>query len=335
MPQENHDHYQYNWISFYRETVEFLFEAIKFYEGLLVKEDQALNENPHLKGFLNEDLKREFGISTNLNKATRIKDWLEMKLNQNAGKWDIDLDMSHGTVRLLKSVGFLYLGFLKQQRNEISKDPNCSNNLLAALDRGISSQEDKLNNYGIFKNASRIPLTIDQAVVEKDTPETASNNDASISKSERPRPQVINSIELLDSELRKRCLDLFSQFEEAGEPDRHDTVIAEATRILEDRLRKLTHTNDNANALKLVTRAFDEKNPMIKASTIQGEQEGAQQLFRGVFGYIRNQYQHKLIKNTSPERTLQVLGMIDFLIGIIDSSTIENSQIINNAQAKD
>jgi hypothetical protein len=316
---EHPDHYQYSWVMFYRDTIEFFVSSVKYYEELLVSEKSLIDEDQHLSSFLSEDVRREFKIGRTLEEATRVRIWLELQLNEHPDRFDVDVSLTHGNVRYLKSVGTLYLGFLKQRRNKLSTNPNCTNNLLTALDRRITAQDEALNNMGVFKNASLIPLVIDQNTVDISLADAETNFD-SISKVSRPKPQVFSTIEILDSELRRRCLDLFKQFEENGQSDRHDTVIAEATRILENRLRTLTRTTDGAAALAIVTRAFDKENPILKVSKINGEQEAAQLLFRGVFGFIRNQFQHKLISDITPERVLQILGFIDYLISIINTA---------------
>lgn len=322
---ENHDSHVYNWISFYRETIIFFLESLKFYEDLLKKEDELLKRDIHLNSFLSDELRKEFKVGRDLPKISAFRKWIEEKLSNSSDDWSVDLTLSHGNVRLLKSVGLLYLGFLKHRRNKLSSNPDCSQNLLAALDRGISAQEEALNNMGVFKNASLIPLTVAQNFIDSDENKEYSIEQSFISNAERPKPQVISTIEILDSELRRRCLDLFKQFESDGQSDRHDTVIAEATRVLEDRLRRLTKSEDGATASKLITRAFEGDKPLIQASDISGEQDGAQQLFRGLFAFIRNQFQHKLVSDISPERVIQLLGLIDYLIAIVNSANpIEN-----------
>lgn len=324
--RENHDHYQYNWVMFYRDTIEFFIHAVKFYEDLLSKEASILNEDFHLNNFLTNDLRREFRIGRNLEEATRVREWLENHSNKSPDRYDIDISLSHGNVRYLKSVGILYLGFIKQHRNALSENPNMTSNLLSAIDRQISHQEENINQLGVFKNASLIPLIVDQNTIASAKKLDGKNDVVSIAKATRPKPQIISTIEILDSELRERCLDLFNQFNETGQSERHDTVVAEAARILENRLRLLTKSDDGATGIKLLNRAFDKANPLIKVSTVSAEQEGAELLFRGLFGFIRNQFQHKLVSDISSERVLQILGFVDYLISIINS-TIPNSQI--------
>lgn len=322
---ENHDNYQYNWVMFYRDTIAFFISSVKFYEDLLSQEASLIKADIHLDNFLTNDLRREFKIGRSLEEATRYREWLESHFNKNPDRYDIDISINHGTVRYLKSIGILYLGFIKQHRNTLSKNPNMTTNLLSAIDRQISHQEENINMLGVFKNATLIPLIVDQNT--STSAKLDDQNDIfSIAKVTRPKPQIISTIEILDSELRERCLDLFNQFNESGQSERHDTDVAEASRILENRLRLLTKSDDGATGIKLLNRAFDKANPLIKVSAVSAEQEGAELLFRGLFGFIRNQFQHKLVSDISSERVLQILGFVDYLISIINS-TIPNSQI--------
>jgi hypothetical protein len=138
--------------------------------------------------------------------------------------------------------------------------------------------------------------------------------------SQRPRPVIVGSIEILDHELRARCLDLFNQFQESGQADRNDTVVAEASRILENRLRKVLGADDGKSAKQLVSDAFSAKSPRLVVSKVPAEQESAQLLFLGTFGFIRNSVQHKLLANMPAERVLQILGWTDYLLSVIDQS---------------
>ena len=133
----------------------------------------------------------------------------------------------------------------------------------------------------------------------------------------RPRPIIVGSIELLDHELRTRCLDLFNTFQESGQSERNDTVVSEASRILENRLRTVTGSSDGSNAKQLVTSAFNGDKPRLRVSNVRAEQEAVQLLFLGTFGFIRNQVQYKLLGNVPAERVLQVLGWVDYLLGVI------------------
>lgn len=305
------------WVFFYRDTVEFLRDAVAYYEGLLATEATEVDADPHLKAFLTEEVRREMRFGRGHREAVRTREWLEQALEKSKDQLDCDLSVDHGTVRYFKSVGLLYLGFLKQRRNLLASKPNITLHLLSALDRQITRREEELTSQGVFGNASVLPLLVEQEFASPAAaPSEAPNTEAtgSVAHARRPSPVLVDSIEILDPELRRRCLDLFRQFEASAQADRHDTVVTEATRILEDRLRKLTGTTDGATGAELATRAFAGNAPALRVSDIEAEQQAAHLLYRGVFGFIRNNVHHKLRPDLASERVLQILGLIDYLI---------------------
>ena len=146
----------------------------------------------------------------------------------------------HKSVRYLKSVGLLYQGFLNLRRNEYSKRPNLSKRLLACLDREITSKEEALTAEGVFASATEIPLLVDQSLASSDANMVDQLESESVIQVRRPPPVIVESIELLDEQLRIRCVDLYEKFRATGESERFDLVVTEATRILENRLKEAT-----------------------------------------------------------------------------------------------
>ena len=106
------------------------------------------------------------------------------------------------------------------------------------------------------------------------------------------RPRLIGSIEIIDTELCARCLDLFEQFQQDGQRDRLDTVVTEATRFLENRIRHLAGVPRETVGVELAKAAFLGSTPLLKLSDVSAEQEAAHLLFRGFFGFVRNQIHH-------------------------------------------
>lgn len=313
------DSHRYSWVAFLRDTLDFFVCALKFYEELLSSEAAEIEGDPHLKSFFTDEVRREIRFDRGLREAARTRQWLEESLAKSTNKFDCDLGLDHGTVRYLKSVGLLYLGFLKQRRNALSSKPNVTTHLLSALDRQITLREEHLATQGIFAKASVLPLLAgqeQQAMVDQERNDPL---DLSVVHVRRPKPLMIDSIEILDTELKGRCLDLFNQFEESGQSERHDTVVTEATRILEHRLRTLTRSTDAATGADLAARAFAGGMPAIRVSDVQGEQEAVHLLYRGVFGFIRNRVHHKLLSDLAPERVVQILGLIDYLLYVANT----------------
>jgi hypothetical protein len=302
-----------------------VYSMVMFYLEMLSVESSEIEADPHLHAFLNAQFRQESGIKAESEKAERCLKWLEEIADQNQGGYDVTMSISHGTVRYIKSTGLLYLGFLKQRRNLLSMNPNVTSMLLSAMDRKISKQEEAYQTQGVFANASLLPLLVDQELPEiysesvVETVSAADIIDASVVRAKRPRPVMIKTIEILDDELRDRCLDLFNKFEKDGEPHRHDTVVTEATRILENRLRLMTKSTGAETGADLAAKAFSPKTGMLKVSDIYAEQEGAFFLARGIFGLIRNGTSHKLSADLMPQRVVQILGLIDYLIYVANS----------------
>lgn len=320
-PAEPPDHHRYSWVMFYTDTVRFLVSALDFYIDLLTQETEQLNSDPCLKQFLTEDTRREFRIGRDLDQAKRCQGWLSDKLSSAEGRFDVDISLDHGTARYLKSVGLLYLGHIKNRRNDLSSRPNISKNTLAALDREITTKDEFLNRAGIFSNATILPLLAEQQVPEIiDQQGAATTGVPSLSRASRPAAVLIDSIEILDDELRRRCLDLFMQFQESGQSERHDTVVSEATRILEHRLRSLTQSDASVSGADLVNRAFSGDPPKLRISVVNSEQKAVHLLFLGTFGFIRNPVHHKLLSDLPSERVIQILGLIDYLISVLNAS---------------
>lgn len=115
-------------------------------------------------------------------------------------------------------------------------------------------------------------------------------------------------------------MDLFAQFHEDGQHDRLDTVVNEATRILEDRLRSLSGAPETCVGVDLARHAFGTPSPRLSVSDIASEQESAHLLYRGVFGFIRNSVHHRLVEVLQPERVLQIVGMIDYLLSVAEAA---------------
>jgi len=294
-----------------------------FYVSLLDEEYRELEGDPDLAKLITEDTRRELGLGRDKDRATRLRQWIQEHAEQHGDSYHVDISLGHGTVRFIKAAALLYLAQLKNKRNILASRPNVTAATLSALDRELSRKEELFTSAGVFKNASAVPLLASFAPTTETKPaierEMAAST-APLLSAARPRPVLVDSIEILDHELRARCLDLFNQFQEAGQADRNDTVISEASRILENRLRGVTRCEDGSNAKQLITLAFNVQKPGLRVSSVVAEQEAAQLLFLGTFGFIRNQVQHKLLGDLPAERVLQVLGWIDYLLSVIEQA---------------
>jgi Protein of unknown function (Hypoth_ymh) len=317
---EPSDSHVYAWMSFYPDTIKFYLESVTFYARLLKSDIEALNADPDINTILSKETLESLPVHHEIQRTERVRRWLEnhSKSAEKNDSFSIEIELTHGTVRFLKSTAQLYLQQLKQRRNSIASRPNISRYALEALDTRISELEEK-TRIGVFADATPMPLLVDQTVVPEQSlsAETTSPALAGVS---RPRPVLMSSIELFDSELRARCLDLFESFRSDGNTDRLDTVLSEASRILENRIRSVAGLPADCVGLELASRAFGGASPILRVSNVTAEQEAAHLLFRGVFGFIRNHVQHQLVGGLLPERVLQVLGLIDYLLFLVEGA---------------
>jgi Protein of unknown function (Hypoth_ymh) len=314
---ERPDHFTYSWLPLYRETIKFYLEGVKFYERLLQDDIKILKEDPDIGHIFDDEILESLPLQKELERAGRVRIWLEGHLNRATGDWLHDVSVTHETVRFLKSTSQLYLQQLKQRRNLITSRPNFSRHALEAIDTRISELEEK-TRIGVFAEATPIPLLVDQSAPPE--PPRSAEAGPALAGVSRPRPVLMSSIELLDSELRARCLDLFEAFRSDGNTDRLDTVLSEASRILENRIRSVAGLPADCVGLELASRAFGGASPILCVSNVTPEQDAAHLLFRGVFGFIRNHVQHQLVGGLLPDRVLQVLGLIDYLLFLVEGA---------------
>ncbi len=319
---EPHDNHTYSMVMFDRRTLDFMLRSIDLYLSLIHAEDDLVAADPDLSALVSDDTRRELGLGKDKESAERVREWISDKINKEPDRQHIYISLSHWMARFLKSVGALYLSKLRSRRDILACKPNVTTNALASIDREILAKEEIFQAGGIFKNASLIPLLVEYQ--ETDTKPTLAESQDYLSMAVRPRPVTVSAIEIIDAELRTRCLDLFANFQESGQSERNDTVISEASRILENRLRDLLKSDSGMNAKQLSTLAFNPDKPRLVISKVRAEQDAAHLLFLGAFGFIRNQVQHKLMADLAPERVMQVLGMFDYLISVMNNAEISD-----------
>ena len=309
MPEPN-DNQSYT-IALWAPSLKFYLNAVEFYRTVLQSDIEAIDADPDLKAILGEGEGRQFEVHLELERVDRTREWIEDKLAKERNHHLVQ--MAHGFVRFLKSVGGLYLNHLQSRRNRLATKVNISKYTLKDVDQQLANCREMITT-GVFRDATAMPLLVDELV--------PLDGDAPVDKSEllaspqQPRPVLIESIEILDADLKSRCLDLFNSFEIAGQRDRLDTVVSEATRIFEDKLRRLCGEPEGVSGVELATYAFGGSKPRLTTSSVQAEQEATHLLFRGVFGLIRNVSHHRLLGELQPERVIQVLGLLDYCLGV-------------------
>jgi len=318
-PSDNH---VYNLIFIYKDTFDLLLRSLCFYRDLLQKQNDVVNLDADLKLLLADGPEGSSVLRKELRKVQQAISWWE-DVRSKAGVDAFDYNIgsfSHGTIRFLKSVAMLYLSHLRQKRNALSQQPGASKYVLESLDTTLARFEEKMQATGVFGMASTLPLLVEEAVeISLPTSEEFPQRDISRAIPKQASPVLLESIPILDPVLRARCLDLYFDFEKGLQHDRFDTVIAEATKILEDRLRAVLGVTSGTGD-DLAAKAFAGATPRLRVSSVASEQGAVLLFFKGVFGHIRNPSHHKLLGNLSSERTLQILGMVDYALHLLETA---------------
>jgi len=316
---EHPDHYMYQTVMFPSAGIEFYLQALEFYRSLLEADMSALQEETDLMAMMDLERRETLEVVQELEKIKRLIDWLSPEGDaRKHGFGNCPIQVSHGFLRYFKSTGILYMKKLRNSRERVAGRPNVSKHTVEAVDRRLTKLEENFR-AGVFARVTPMPLLMDDFVDELPAPAAHHKPNDGLPDAV-PRPRLIESIEVLDSQLRERCMDLFVQFQEGGQTDRLDTVVSEATRILEDRLRSRSGAPKDKIGVDLATYALSPKAPKLVVSELDAEQEAAHLLCRGVFGFVRNHVHHQLVGDYSPERALQIVGMVDYLLSIVEAA---------------
>ena len=322
MPHEPQDHYRYNGVLLSPESIKFFIGALKFYAERLKQDVQALRNDADLALFVSPDAVAS-PLQREIERTEHTIAWIDGQWDKNELGFGLMLDISHAGVRFLKSVGASYLNFLRARRDLIA-GRIAAEAVLSEVDRRLAHSSELLN-AGVFANASAVPLMVIEAEAQaaRGVDVQAEPKAPSAPVAQPPTPILVGKIAILDNALNDRCLDLFDMFEKGSQADRFDTVVMEATRILEDRLRRTANLDSSDDGLRLVSAALGGTSPLVRLSSHAGEQEAAHALFRGVFGFVRNPFHHKLIGSVAPQRIIQLLGTIDYLLFLLDNVQVQ------------
>jgi len=128
----------------------------------------------------------------------------------------------------------------------------------------------------------------------------------------------VRSLDVVDDELRDRCLDLLMR------PDKADTAVREATVILEDRIRRIARLGTDSYGVGLVDKALNPKTGSLHFGRPQREREGLHQLYRGAIGFFKNPASHRIIEDYDVARARQVVGLIDLLLFLLRDAKNED-----------
>ena len=104
------------------------------------------------------------------------------------------------------------------------------------------------------------------------------------------------------------------------ETRQYEDAVFKAMRTVEAELRARTSGDPNDIGVNLVSKALGGKNPPLRVSTVDAEQEAAHLLFRGAIGFFKNPVSHRETDNTDPAKTFEVLAFASLLMRVLDGA---------------
>lgn len=301
-------------ISVSTEWINEFIEALEFYVGALREPLRQKQSDGALIQLIGKNGIDNLPESQAILEANRVINWLisVRDLEDGAGL----LPISHARVRYLRSVGSYYVERNREKLNELGGRYQLGRSSI----QDVSSRLDKFAarlDAGVFADAELVGIVLPEEA--RDLDPVCERVVASVNGTTPIAP-------VLDAELRERCLDLLLSFAKSNQHKRLDTVIAEATKVLEVRLRRATGANENKVGMDLANEAFAGDKPRIVLSTTKAERDAAVQLFRGIFGFLRNPVHHNF-REIPPERAAQIIAFIDYLLYVIESAKAEGNSV--------
>jgi uncharacterized protein (TIGR02391 family) len=129
---------------------------------------------------------------------------------------------------------------------------------------------------------------------------------------------------IADDELRRRCEDILA----AG--GLYDRVIREACVILEDRVRTTIGGSQQTTGIPLMELAFSPRNPKLPFSSVEQEQRGVMEMYRGIIAFFRNTTGHHLIDTYTQDDALRFVAWIDLLLSMLKTVAGNVSMTVPN-----
>lgn len=126
---------------------------------------------------------------------------------------------------------------------------------------------------------------------------------------------------LSDDVLRGRCADLLRR------PRNFDRAVAQATTVLEVRVRTRSGIHERLTAVPLIARALnpDPEKAVLVVSENREEQEGFFNLCKGVMLWFRNRTHHHLDAKLTREDALRICAFVDILLPIVDCASVRTT----------
>jgi uncharacterized protein (TIGR02391 family) len=120
------------------------------------------------------------------------------------------------------------------------------------------------------------------------------------------------ALSLLHPKIQHRCHASF----ESGQ---FEDTIFNATKTIEDEIRRLIGADEAIVGIALVSKAFTgNPSPHLVLSPVPAEQEGAHMLFRGAIGWLKNPRSHRYIDTDSRAAAFEALAFASSLMRMLD-----------------
>jgi hypothetical protein len=286
---------------------------------------------PELEGYRQVETPFKLERSAVEMEITRIKrmvKWCQDRLGELAFGMR-PFQISYGSLRVLKAGILFEIAAIEAERDKVfSTHRRLPKSVMQAINDKVASLRN-LAESGILNGMIPASIVVETAPI---VPEAVEVVAPAVEQARSSRVVAALRIELVDPEIRRRCGDLFEQFTlNLDDQDRFDTVLREASAVLEERIRTLSGLPANQYGLDLVSRALAVDTGELILSGDRNEQEAGHLLFRGFFGFVRNTVGHHLVPAYTKERAGQVLAYVDYLLFLLSQARRRNPPILASA----
>lgn len=251
------------------------------------------------------------------NRIKQMIDYLKDELNKKSDYDTVVISgASYGSLRYLKAGIMMLVQQLEDKKDKLIQEHDfLPVAVIESIDAKITILKNKAET-GLLNGLKPANIFFDIKKIRESDRQKQHNKGEKINQM-LPLEKIVlktENLQILDDELRKRCLRLLKgdDFE-----NQLDTVVREMSVILEDRIRKRAEIKDKATGPTLMSRAFSGDNPILSFSDDKDLQESAHLLYRGYSGFVRNEVMHKIVTTFTKERVIQLLGFVDYLLFLL------------------
>jgi len=292
----------------------FFVETYKiFQEGLKA----LLNKIMEFDGLVKELELSESPYEYDKKRIEKMIHYGEKELQKKDDYDEIVIDgVSYGSLRYLKAGIIMLVQKLEDKKNKILQEYDfLPKAVIESLDEKINILRDKAE-MGLLNGLSPADIFFDIKKLKYSTQERKSVEKDKMETYILPEKLLVRTehLQVLDNELRKRCLRLLKS---EDFKDQLDTVVREMSVILENRIRTRAGIKEKLTGPSLMGKVFGGDNPILFFSEEKDLQESAHHLYRGYSGFVRNEVMHKIVATFTKDRVIQLLGFVDYLLFLL------------------